>query len=172
MSNMVETGNSMGVVFYIATYHGDCAPDHADFQGKIYCAKNWKSICPKEYLDDVSKYISSHKIMNVEDVMGKKENYLTKRPNCRHYFQYISIEEVLKVNSEDELNKLRDKYNLNSAGKYKTEKYEALKKQRYNERKIRKIKGQIENKEKIISSFNGESLPETILKENSEKTPF
>lgn len=165
--NMVKTGSKNGIIFYVATYHGDCAPDHADFQGKIYCAKGWKSICPKEYLDKVSNYISTHDIMSVEDVMGPKGNYLTKRPNCRHYFQYISIQEVLDVKNDGDLDKLREHYNLNSAGKYKPEKYEALKKQRYNERQIRKLKGQIETQEKLASSFNDKTSYEEILKRNS-----
>lgn len=165
--NMVKTGSKNGIIFYVATYHGDCAPDHADFQGKIYCAKGWKSICPKEYLDKVSNYISTHKIMSVEDVMGPKGNYLTKRPNCRHYFQYISIQEVLDVKNDGDLDKLREHYNLNSAGKYMPEKYEALKKQRYNERQIRKLKGQIETQEKLASSFNDKTSYEEILKRNS-----
>lgn len=166
--NMVKTGSENGIIFYLATYHGDCAPDHADFQGKIYCAKNWKSICPKAYFDDVSNYIITHKIMNVEDVMGPKGNYLTKRPNCRHYFQYISIQEVLDVKNDDDLNKLREHYNLNSAGKYKPEKYEALKKQRYNERQIRKIKGKIETQEKLVTSLNSDA-PKGIVNSQTNK---
>ena len=165
--NMVKAGSENGIIFYLATYHGDCAPDHADFQGKIYCAKDWKSICPKVYFDNVSNYISTHNIMSVEDVMGPKGNYLTKRPNCRHYFQYISIQEVLDVKNDGDLDKLREHYNLNSSGKYKPEKYDALKKQRYNERQIRKIKGKIETQEKLASSFNDKTSYEEILKKNS-----
>lgn len=166
--NMVDTGLKEGIIFYVATYHGDCAPDHAPFQGKIYYTKNWKSVCPKELIDEVGNYISKHNLMTIEDVMGEKGNYFTKRPNCRHYFQFVSIDEVLGVKNTDDLTKLRDEYNLNSKGKYKPEKYQALKEQRYNERKIRNIKGKIEATGKIISSFNGETPSELVLKANSE----
>ena len=151
--NMVDVGSKDGNIFYVATYHGDCAPDHAPFQGKIYYAKNWKNFCPNELKEEIGKYIEKHNLMTIEDVMGEKGNYFTKRPNCRHYFQYISIEEVLNVKNTDDLTKLRDKYDLNSKGKYKPEKYEALKKQRYNERSIRKIKSKIETTEKIITKL-------------------
>lgn len=151
--NMVKAGLENGVVFYICSYHGDCAPDHVDYQGKIYYDKNWKSnIQDVDLRQEIQEYIDKHSLMSIQKVM-KEPVYLTSRPNCRHYFQYISIDEVLAINNEDELDEKRKELDLNSKGKYKPEKYEALKEQRYNERRIRKIKSEIEVQNKIIDNL-------------------
>lgn len=147
--NMIKAGGQNGVIFYITSYYGDCAPDHADFQGKIYCDEKWRSICPKELLEDVANYIRSNRIMSVQDAMGEKGNYLTTRPNCRHYFQYISIQEVLKIKNKEDLTNKRESLNLNFNGKFKPEKYEALSQQRTNERKIRKLRDNISSLEEL-----------------------
>ena len=147
--NMIKAGGQNGVIFYITSYYGDCAPDHAPFQGKIYCDSKWRSICPKELLEDVANYIRSNRIMSVQDAMGEKGNYLTTRPNCRHYFQYISIQEVLKIKNKEDLTNKRESLNLNFNGKFKPEKYEALSQQRTNERKIRKLRDNISSLEEL-----------------------
>lgn len=162
--NMVRAGGKNGVIFYICSFYGDCAPDHADFQGKIYCDEKWRSICPKEQLEDVSAYIRNNRIMTVQDVMSKKGNYLTTRPNCRHYFQYISINEVLNINSNKELVNKRESLNLNFNGKFKKEKYEALSQQRTNERSIRKLRDKIAT----LEEFKRE-LPEGTDTTNIDK---
>ncbi len=151
--NMVKAGLENGVVFYICSYHGDCAPDHKDYQGKIYYDKNWKSnIQDIDFRSIIQEYIDKQSMMSIQKVM-KEPIYLTSRPNCRHYFQYISIDEVLNIKNDSDLNKKREELNLNSKGKYRPEKYEALKEQRYNERKIRKIKSEIEVQEKLINNL-------------------
>lgn len=161
--SMVENGLKMGNIFYICSYHGDCAPDHKDSQGKIYVDKNWKSaVTNDELVAKIEAYISSHQVKTIQEIMGPQV-YLTTRPNCRHYFQYIAVDDVLKIKTNDDLNKKREELNLNSRGKYKPEKYEALKKQRYNERKIRAIKGKIETQKKIA-----DSIPNGANKANEE----
>ena len=144
--NMIKDGASAGNIFYITSFYGDCAPDHADFQGKIYVDEDWQSICPKDRIDEVSDYIRSNKIMTVQDVMGEAGNYFTTRPNCRHYFQYISIDEVLGAK---DLKEVREKMDLNYNGKYKPEKYEKLTQQRSNERYIRNYKNKIASLEQL-----------------------
>lgn len=148
--NMVKEGATAGNIFYITSFYGDCAPDHADFQGKIYVDDDWQNICPKDRLDEVENYIRANKIMTVQDVMGEAGNYFTTRPNCRHYFQYISIDEVLGAK---DLKEVRDKMDLNYNGKYKPEKYEALSKQRSNERYIRSYKGRIAELEQLKNNL-------------------
>ena len=166
--NMVKDGLENGVVFYICSYHGDCAPDHVDYQGKIYYDKNWKSnIQDVDLRQEIQEYIDKHSLMSIQKVM-KKPVYLTSRPNCRHYFQYISIDEVLAINNEDELDEKRKELDLNSKGKYKPEKYEALKEQRYNERRIRKIKSEIETQEKIMSKLPQDLPDNETIKHNNK----
>ena len=149
--NMVKAGSAGGVIFYVAAFFGDCAKDHVDYQGKIYYDKNWRDIAPKDRIDEIEAYIKSNCEMSVQDVMTGKGNYLTTRPNCRHYFQYVDIDSVLGAKTEKEVSDLRSKMNLNFNGKYQPEKYEALQKQRANERMIRAKKEQVTKLEQELA---------------------
>jgi hypothetical protein len=144
--NMIKAGDANGVVFYVCAFFGDCAKDHVEYQGKIYHADNWEAIAPKDRIDEIDAYIKEHDVKNVKDVTENKP-FLTTRPNCRHYFQYVDIDSVLGAKNEKELSNLRDKMNLNFNGKYQPEKYKALQQQRLNERKIRAEKEQITKNE-------------------------
>lgn len=166
-NNMIAAGKEAGVIFYITSFYGDCAPDHVDYQGKIYVEENWESLAPKDRLEEIRDYISSNKLMTVQEV-SEKDPFLTTRPNCRHYFQYISIDEVLGAKTEEQVNDLREERGLNSGGKYQPDKYKALQQQRLNERKIRAEKANVqalelqkklepENKELQIQINNSKS---------------
>lgn len=162
-SNMVKTGQENGVIFYIAAYFGDCAKDHVEYQGKIYVDKNWESNAPKDRLEEIRSYINSHDVKTVQEVM-EAPAYFTTRPNCRHYFQYIDIDSVLGAKNNDDVNKLRDERNLNFNGKYKPEKYEALQKQRLNERKIRAEKKAIDKLEHELALKPGDKNIQSQIK--------
>ena len=144
--NMIAEGQEAGVILYISAFFGDCAPDHADLNGRIFCDEKWESMCPKDRLEEVRNYIESNKIMTVQEAMGEPY-YYTTRPNCRHYFQYISIDEVLGAKTENQVNALREERGLNSGGKYQPDKYKALQQQRANERKIRAEKANVQSLE-------------------------
>ena len=148
-SNMIAAGKENGIIFYITSFYGDCAPDHADYQGKIYVDKDWESLAPNDRIDEIRSYINSNKILTVQEVTENKP-FLTTRPNCRHYFQYISIDEVLGAKTPDDVKKLRAERSLNFNGKYKPDKYKALQQQRLNERKIRTYKADIVKKEQEL----------------------
>lgn len=135
--HQVKVGARVGQIFYICDSFGDCAPDHVDFQGKIYY--NEESDIPS----DVQAYIDSHGIQSMQEVMNG-EPFLTTRPNCRHNFHAIATDEVMSMSSDDIL----DKEGL-SYGEYKDSNYEATQQQRYNERQIRKWKLQEENARRI-----------------------
>lgn len=145
-NNMIAAGQANGVVFYISAYFGDCAPDHADLNGKLFCDEKWESLAPKDRVDEIRDYINSNKIMTVQEAMGEPY-YYTTRPNCRHYFQYIDIDSVLGAKTKEDVNKLRQERDLNSGGKYQPDKYKALQQQRLNERKIRAYKADLEKKQ-------------------------
>lgn len=144
--NMIAAGQENGVIFYITSFYGDCAPDHADYQGKIYVDEKWESLAPKDRLDEIRSYIDSNKLMTVQEV-SEKDPFLTTRPNCRHYFQYISIDEVLGAKTQDDVKDLRQERGLNFGGKYQPDKYKALQQQRANERKIRAEKANVQSLE-------------------------
>lgn len=145
-NNMISTGQENGVIFYITSFYGDCAPDHAEYQGKIYVDEKWESMAPKDRLDEIRDYINSNKLLTVQEVT-QNPPFLTTRPNCRHYFQYIDIDSVLGAKTKDDVNNLRQERDLNFGGKYKPDKYKALQQQRQNERKIRDYKANMEKKQ-------------------------
>lgn len=145
-NNMISTGQENGIIFYITSFYGDCAPDHAEYQGKIYVDEKWESMAPKDRLDEIRDYINSNKLLTVQEVT-QNPPFLTTRPNCRHYFQYIDIDSVLGAKTKDDVNQLRQERDLNSGGKYKPDKYKALQQQRQNERKIRSYKADLEKKQ-------------------------
>ena len=145
-NNMISTGQENGIIFYITSFYGDCAPDHAEYQGKIYVDEKWESMAPKDRLDEIRDYINSNKLLTVQEVT-QNPPFLTTRPNCRHYFQYIDIDSVLGAKTKDDVNALRQERDLNFGGKYKPDKYKALQQQRQNERKIREYKADMEKKE-------------------------
>ncbi|MCM1556761.1 MAG: phage minor capsid protein [Anaeroplasma bactoclasticum] len=154
--NMIKAGAEAGNVFFIAAYFGDCAKDHVEAQGKIYVDENWETNAPKARLEEIANYISAKNIKTVQEI-SEGEPYLTTRPNCRHFFQMISIDEVLGIKNEKDLNSKREEFDLNFNGKYKPDKYKALTEQRYNERNIRHWKGKLEADQKLL-----DKMPSTI----------
>ncbi len=144
--NLIDAGKDVGVIFYITAFYGDCAKDHADYQGKIYYDDRYQTIAPKDRLDEIESYINSNKLKSVQEIT-EAPVYLTSRPNCRHYFMPMDIDSVLGAKTEKDVNKLREENGLNFNGKYKPEKYKALQKQRLNERKIRVEKQEIQRNE-------------------------
>ena len=161
--NLIDSGHEAGVVFYITSFYGDCAKDHADYQGKIYYDSNWKDNAPKDRIDEIQNYIDSKGLKSVQEIMDAPV-YLTTRPNCRHYFTAIDIDAVLGAKTNSDVSKLRSERNLNFNGKYKPEKYEALQKQRLNERKIRAEKRNIDNLEHQLALKPGNKEIQTRIK--------
>lgn len=157
--NLVKEGRNAGVIFYVCTFYGDCALDHADFQGKIYIDEAWESIIDKSMHDEVDAYIKANKILTIQGV-ANGEPYLTTRPNCRHFFEPMGTEEVIAIKSEKELDKKRSELGLNFNGKYKPEKYEALTKQRYNERQIRNWKGRMQDEQALLDKMPKGATPQ------------
>ena len=133
----IMAGAKVGQVFYICDSFADSAPDHAPYQGKIYYNAEAK-IGKKE-----QEYIDNNGIISMQDIANGKP-FLTTRPNCRHNFHAIPTESVLNMSAEEILKDEDLKY-----GDYKGSNYEALQKQRYNERQIRKWKLKKEDAEKI-----------------------
>lgn len=82
-------------IFYLCSYHEDCAKDHVDYQGKIYVSTDWESRCTdKDTRYKIRSYIKNHNCMTVEEVCDSPV-YMIRRPNCRHFFIRVSVEEVL-----------------------------------------------------------------------------
>lgn len=133
----MSVGAKVGQIFYICDSFGDCAPDHADYQGKIY----YNEQAPIS--EEAQKYIDDNNILSMQEVTNG-EPFLTSRPNCRHNFHAIPTSQVLTESREEILEKEGFKH-----GDYKGSNYEALQRQRYNERQIRKWKLVEENAKRI-----------------------
>ena len=138
-SKEIESGKENSIVFYICSQHSDCADDHIDYQGKIYYDNGYKAFnLDKETLENIENFISSNKLMSIQEVMDGPV-YLTTRPNCRHYFAPIPLDEINKSKTT-----LLDELSMNK-GKGDEELYRNTQIQRYNERQIRKWKSERDN---------------------------
>lgn len=138
----IEAGRDAGIVFYCCDEFADCAHDHADYQGKIYY--NAES----EMSDEIRAFIEEEGLLSMQEVVNG-EPYLTSRPNCRHNFHALTVEEVMSGKSASKI--VED--NGYKFGDYEEKNYRALQQQRLNERMIRKYKLRSETASKI----NGET---------------
>lgn len=139
-NHQIKFGAKLNQVFYICNSFSDCAPDHADFQAKIYYNAD-SDIGEKE-----QEYIDQNNILSMQEVINN-EPFLTSRPNCRHEFHAIPTSEVLNMSDDEILEKENLKF-----GDYKSANYDKLMEQRKNERQIRKWKLREENAKKIAQS--------------------
>lgn len=150
----IEVGAKVGQVFYICDSFADSAPDHAPYQGKIYYNED------AQIGEEEQKYIDDNGILSMQSVMNG-DPYLTTRPNCRHNFHAVPRESVLGSSAEKILKDEGLQY-----GNYKGSNYEALQKQRYNERQIRKWKLKKEDAERIQRQTR---LPQPMVKKANTK---
>lgn len=90
----LKYGGDAGVVFYICNEFADCAVDHRDFQAKYYYDMNYKSFGYDN--KRIEKIIRDKKVMPLQYVRENKP-YLGTRPNCRHTFTPVSIEQVENI---------------------------------------------------------------------------
>lgn len=128
--------DQLGIIFYLASEHSDCADDHANYQGKIYVKRNWETIIKQaELVPRIREFINSKQLMAIEDVI-EKPIWLTTRPNCRHYFIPITIKQAL-----GNITELKQTLKTKKPGDYSKknvkENYQALQQQRKNENRIR-----------------------------------
>ena len=98
-------------IFYLASKHKDSASDHAPYQGKIYVDEKWRNYVPDdEVKKEVLKYITANNVKTIQWVINKPVWFIT-RPNCRHYFMELGINEVLEIPKT----KLLEKYKMETA---------------------------------------------------------
>lgn len=85
-----------GRIFYLASAHEDCAEDHKDWQGKIYVDEGWRTLLQKYKVlyPMVRDYVQENNTRTMQWVIGKPVWFIT-RPNCRHYFKAVRIQDVL-----------------------------------------------------------------------------
>jgi len=130
-------------VFVIASEHGDSAPDHKEWQGKIYYNENWRQfIADPELAKQVESFIDRRKLRSYQWVRGEPVQMWT-RWNCRHKLRAVPVEDVLGKN----IRSLLIDNNFTRFGKPMKEKYDNLQTQRTFERNVRKYDDRIKTME-------------------------
>ena len=81
-------------IFYLCSSHINPAKDHKDWEGKVYVNEDWETRCDQDMHGKIEAYIRNHDVKTVQWVTGEPV-YLVTRPNCKHYFVPVSVEEVL-----------------------------------------------------------------------------
>ena len=81
-------------IYFLCSEHEDCAKDHKHAQGQLYYNREFRKILPKSMWKDVEDYNNKHHLLSVQKIMGRP-TWLVTRPNCRHYFKRLSVDEVL-----------------------------------------------------------------------------
>lgn len=151
-----------GVVFYVCDFYGDCAEDHADYQGRYYYDEEWESF---GYNEETSKriqdYIDSYGMLSYQSVVNN-EPFLTTRPNCRHSLRPVVIDDVF--NNTDK--QITEKYGIRK-GTYNDDNYKALQTQRRNERIIRKYKTRLIEHQQQQKNMQSPKLKTQIAKDKA-----
>lgn len=128
----LDTGGKAGIVFYVTNVFQDCADDHKDFQGKYYYDMRFKEFgYDAETVREIERLIREKKVLPLQHSRDNPP-YMTTRPNCRHTFTPVSIEQVGGVAP---MRLVRELGIL--TGSYKDDKYKATQQLRYFERGIR-----------------------------------
>lgn len=136
---LFKASKANGVVFYICSYFGDCAKDHADYQGLYYYDEDWESFgYDEKTTQQIRDFIDSNNLISYQQVIA--ETGLTIRPNCRHTFRPVVLDDILEGKTEEEM---LDEYGIKK-GTYNDDNYIALQEQRRNERNLRFYKTRLE----------------------------
>lgn len=156
-----------GKIFFLISKHDDCAIDHKDFQGKLYVNAYWKNIVKNEALrKTINDFISKNNIKTFQWVIGKPVWMIT-RPNCRHYYELLTINDVLN----NSVNNLIDKNNLHSVigSRDKQTIYHSTNNKWYTreniENIIQKYKERLAYHEELYKQSKNEELKKDIVKD-------
>jgi len=158
----LKYGANGKVVFYIVNEFQDCADDHKDYQGKIYFDERYASMgFNDDIVKAIKKKISSKKMLSVQNVRTGIP-YLTTRPNCRHTFKPLSIDQALNLSPKKIL-----KDNKWTTGSYKKDNYADTQQQRANERNIRRYRARSDMNSKLYKETNDKAY---LLQSQKDKS--
>lgn len=126
-------------VFVLLSRHKDCALDHLAAQGKVCYLENYKNILGSDYnaILEVEKYIENNRLFSFEYVLGKPIWFIT-RPNCRHFYEPVSLGELNKFSVEELLKKKNMDLAVGNRKILQTIKHDT-RKEFYNEANVRNI---------------------------------
>lgn len=161
----IEVNRQHQKVFYLASYHEDCAEDHKNYQGKIYVDEKWPSIVKDE---NIIKYIKRNNFKTIQWVTSEPVWFIT-RPNCRHYFTALDNKEVVKYTTPQLLvkhkmsTKIGDRQYLQTLGNRKDRK--ALGEKRNAELVIEKYKERLKLHQDLANISKNDLLMKAIAKD-------
>lgn len=129
-----------GVVFYICSFFGDCAKDHANHQGLYYFDEDWTTFgYDEETSQKIQDYIDGNNLSSYQKAID--DVGLTTRPNCRHSFRPVVLTDIIEENKS--ANQMLGEYKI-IKGSYNDQNYIDLQTQRKNERALRFYKSRLE----------------------------
>ena len=86
--------------FFLCSTHEKPAKDHADWEGKLYYDADWERYAADENRAMIAEFIQKEKLRTVQWVTGEPV-YLITRPNCKHFFINISVEDALGMDLKE-----------------------------------------------------------------------
>lgn len=156
----LKVGGDAGVVFYLCNVFQDSADDHAPFQGRYYYDQRYKTFgYDKDTLAVINKAIRDKKIMPLQYVQENKP-FLGTRPNCRHTFTPVSLDQVVKIPPK----KLSQEIGT-TTGTYKDTKYKATQALRNVELTMRNYDYKYKINRELAKEAKDPKLKEQLLKQ-------
>jgi len=99
IDDMAKAAKKEKKVFYLCSEHLDSADDHKHHQGKLYIDRYWRQIVDREDIDKVAGIVAQRKLKTFQSIIGKPV-WMVTRPNCRHFFETLSLKEVDGASAE------------------------------------------------------------------------
>lgn len=137
LEQQFELGLATAQLVYVCDTYSDCANDHLDYQGKFYYDEQVMSVIPKELKDALRK--SRNKFTSSIQKITTSKPWLGTRPNCRHRFIPIAIDDFLGMPLDKVLRKheaIKGNYSNSEIRKN----YKDTQSQRRHEHAIRQLK--------------------------------
>jgi len=147
VNNSVNDVIEDGIVFFTCNCFDDCAKDHIDMQNQgIFITERWESVVSEADKERVAEWVNSHSdYLTLEQAKGEEGNYFGLRPNCRHQYMALSVNEVIGHSAKE----IQKKNGL-IEGKPNEEARNRTQKQRYYERQERKYKELYQAQKKLV----------------------
>lgn len=89
----VDNAREAREYLWICSSHGDCAEDHEAYQGRLYYDNAWKRYLKGDDRKRMEALIAKHGMTSFQRVQNRPA-WLFTRPNCRHYFDSVSLKEA------------------------------------------------------------------------------
>ena len=89
----VDNAREAREYLWICSSHGDCAEDHEEWQGRLYYDNGWRRYLKGDEKARMEALIRSRGITSFQKIQNRPV-WLFTRPNCRHYFDSVSLEEA------------------------------------------------------------------------------